>query len=165
MAHAGCPSASAESGPARALLIIGFLPPDTPSLGVSACKNPMINSEGARAAPGGWSGVHELALTQSVVDLITERLGPARITAVHLEVGRLSGVLPDAVRFCFGMVTEGTALAGARLDISEPAGRAHCRDCGAEFDATDPLVLCDCGSADVELRGGQDLLVRAVEVA
>jgi hydrogenase nickel incorporation protein HypA/HybF len=110
-------------------------------------------------------GVHELAVTQSVVELITERLGPVPVTAVHLEVGRLSGVLPDAVRFCFGLVTEGTALAGARLDISEPAGRGRCRDCGAEFDVADPLVLCDCGSADVELRGGQGLLVRSVEVA
>jgi hydrogenase nickel incorporation protein HypA/HybF len=109
--------------------------------------------------------VHELALTQSVVDLISERLGPARITAVHLEVGRLSGVLPDALRFCFEMVTEGTGLAGARLDISEPAGCGRCRACGAEFDVVDPLVLCDCGSADVELRGGLDLLVRSVEVA
>jgi hydrogenase nickel incorporation protein HypA/HybF len=144
---------------------MGFLPLDTPSDGVSACKNPMINSEGAGAGPwGGWSGVHELALTQSVVDVITERLGPARVTAVHLEVGRLSGVLPDALRFCFGLVTEGTTLDGARLDISEPAGRGRCRDCGAEFDAADPLVLCDCGSADVEVRGGQDLLVRSVEV-
>lgn len=113
---------------------------------------------------GWWSGVHELALTQSVVDVITERLGPARVSAVHLEVGRLSGVLPDAMRFCFGLVTEGTTLAGARLDISEPCGRARCRDCGAEFDVDDPLVLCDCGSADVELSGGQDLLVRSVEV-
>jgi hydrogenase nickel incorporation protein HypA/HybF len=108
--------------------------------------------------------VHELALTQSVVDVITERLGPARVSAVHLEVGRLSGVFPDALRFCFGMVTEGTALAGARLDISEPAARGRCRDCGAEFEVDDPLVLCDCGSADVELHGGQDLLVRSVEV-
>ena len=109
--------------------------------------------------------MHELALTQSVVDVITERLGPARVTAVHLEVGRLSGVLPDAVRFCFGLVTEGTTLDGARLDIDEPAGHARCRDCGAEFDVADPLVLCGCGSADVEVHGGQDLLVRSVEVA
>lgn len=109
--------------------------------------------------------MHELALTQSVVDMITERLGPARIAAVHLEVGRLSGVLPDAVRFCFGLVTEGTALDGARLEITEPTGHGRCRDCGAEFAVTDPLVLCGCGSADVEVTAGQQMLVRSVEVA
>jgi hydrogenase nickel incorporation protein HypA/HybF len=108
--------------------------------------------------------VHELALTQSVVDMITDRLGPARITAVHLEVGRLSGVLPDAVRFAFEVITEGTGLAGARLAITEPPGQARCRSCGAEFDADDLLILCACGSADVEVTAGQDMLIRSVEV-
>jgi hydrogenase nickel incorporation protein HypA/HybF len=109
--------------------------------------------------------VHELALTQSVVDLVTERLGQTRVAAVQLEIGRVSGVLPDAVRFCFELVTEGTPLAGARLDISEPFGRGCCRTCGAEFDAADVLVRCGCGSADVQVTGGADVLVRSVEVA
>lgn len=108
--------------------------------------------------------VHELALTTSVIDMITERLRPVRVTAVQLEIGRLSGVLPEAVRFCFDLATEGTALAGARLDISEPAGCAHCRSCGAGFDAVDVLVVCGCGSADVEVTGGGDVLIRSVEV-
>jgi hydrogenase nickel incorporation protein HypA/HybF len=108
--------------------------------------------------------VHELALTQAVVDMITDRLGPARITAVHLEVGRLSGVLPDAVRFAFEVITEGTGLAGALLDITEPPGQGHCRSCGAVFDADDLLILCGCGSPDVEVTAGQDMLIRSVEV-
>lgn len=109
--------------------------------------------------------MHELALTQTVVDTITQRLGDSRVRAVHLEIGQVSGVLPDAVRFCFDLVTEGTTLDGARLDISEPTGRGRCRSCGAEFDVADFLVLCACGSVEVEITGGQDLLIRSVEVA
>jgi hydrogenase nickel incorporation protein HypA/HybF len=109
--------------------------------------------------------MHELAITQSVVDAIVERLGETRVAVVHLVIGRVSGVDVDAVRFCFDLVAEGTIVAGARLEISEPPGHARCRACGAEFDVDDLLLLCRCGSADVELRTGQELMVRAVEVA
>jgi hydrogenase nickel incorporation protein HypA/HybF len=109
--------------------------------------------------------MHELAISQSVVDAVLERTGDARVTVLRLDVGRLSGVVPDALRFCFDLVVEGTPLEGARLLIDEPAGRAHCRDCGADFGIDVPILLCPCGSADVQVTAGSDLLVRSVEVA
>ena len=108
--------------------------------------------------------MHELAITQSVVEAVAERVGPARVTAVHLTVGRVSGIDVEAIRFCFDLVAEGTVAEGARLEISEPAGRARCRRCGADFAVDDLVLLCPCGSVDVELNQGQELLVRAVEV-
>jgi hydrogenase nickel incorporation protein HypA/HybF len=109
--------------------------------------------------------MHELAISQSVVDAVLERTGSARVTELRLDVGRLSGVVPDALRFCFELVTEGTPLEGAVLRIGEPPGRASCRSCGADFGLDDLVLLCPCGSADVDVTGGRDLLVRSVEVA
>jgi hydrogenase nickel incorporation protein HypA/HybF len=109
--------------------------------------------------------MHELAITQGIVDAIVERLGDTRVTAVRVRIGRVSGVVPDAVRFCFDLVAEGTPVEGARLEIDEPAGRARCRDCTAEFAVEDLVLLCPCGSADVDLIGGQELAISSVEVA
>jgi hydrogenase nickel incorporation protein HypA/HybF len=109
--------------------------------------------------------MHELAIAQSVVDGVTERLGDTPVGVVHLVIGRLSGVDVAALGFCFDLAAEGTTVEGARLDIDEPAGRARCRACGAEFAADDLLPMCRCGSVDVELCRGQELLVRSVEVA
>ncbi|MCU1613377.1 MAG: hypA [Frankiales bacterium] len=109
--------------------------------------------------------MHELAISQSVVDAVLARTGDAQVTLLRLDVGRLSGVVPDALRFCFDLVVEGTSLEGARLLIDEPPGLGHCRDCGADFGLDVPILLCPCGSADVEVTGGRDLLVRSVEVA
>ena len=109
--------------------------------------------------------MHELAVAQGVIDTIVDRLGDARVTAVHLQIGQVCGVLPDALRFCFDLVAEGTPVEGARLQISEPAGEARCRTCGTEFTCTGLILLCDCGSADVELHRGHELLISAVEVA
>ena len=108
--------------------------------------------------------MHEMAITQSVVEAICERMGDAPIRRVCLEIGTLSGVVADSVRFCFELVTEGTTLEGASLEIIQPSGRARCRDCGAEFALNDLLELCACGSANRELLAGEELRIREVEV-
>ena len=54
--------------------------------------------------------MHELAIVESVIDACAERSGGARVTRVVLEIGKLSCVMPDAVRFCFELATEGTPL-------------------------------------------------------
>jgi hydrogenase nickel incorporation protein HypA/HybF len=109
--------------------------------------------------------MHELAITQSVVDAVTERTGTAPVTVVRLRVGRLAGVVPDAMQFCFELVTAGTPLEGAELEIEEPEGRGRCRTCGAEFPLPDLVLLCDCGSADVEILAGRELAIASVVLA
>jgi hydrogenase nickel incorporation protein HypA/HybF len=109
--------------------------------------------------------MHELSITQSVVDAVTERTGSAAVVSVRLRVGRLSGVVPDAMRFCFDLVTAGTPLDGAALEIEQTEGRARCRACAAEFVLPDPILLCDCGSADVDVLAGRELAVASVVLA
>jgi hydrogenase nickel incorporation protein HypA/HybF len=108
--------------------------------------------------------VHELALTQSVVDLVAERTRGRRVLSVRVEVGLMSGVVPDAMLFAFDLATAGTPLEGAILDIEERAGRIRCHDCGAESASPDLLLLCPCGSADVEVVAGRELRVVSVEL-
>jgi hydrogenase nickel incorporation protein HypA/HybF len=108
--------------------------------------------------------MHELAITQSVVDAVLERTGDRRVVLVRLTIGRLSGVVADSLRFCFELIAEGTALEGARLEIDEPTGMAHCRTCETDFPIADLLLLCDCGSSEVELKTGRELQVSSVEV-
>ena len=100
-----------------------------------------------------------------MVDTVTQRLPGARITSVHLEIGALSGVVADSIRFCFDLATEGTGLEGATLEITEPPAQCWCRSCGAEFRPDPPIVLCPCGSADVAVLGGEELKILSVRVA
>jgi hydrogenase nickel incorporation protein HypA/HybF len=109
--------------------------------------------------------VHELALTESVVEAVAERLPGAKVTCVRLDIGALSGVVADSVLFCFDLVTEGTNLEGARLEISHTPGRGKCRSCGAEFEPGGALLLCPCGSADVAVLSGQEFTIASVQVA
>jgi hydrogenase nickel incorporation protein HypA/HybF len=108
--------------------------------------------------------MHELSITQSVVDAIVAKLEGATVKSVRLEIGKLSGVVPDSVRFCFDVICAGTILQDATLDIVETPGRARCRDCDKEFQLDDMIVLCPCGSANVHVLAGQRLRIKSVEV-
>ena len=108
--------------------------------------------------------MHELSNTQSVVDLVADRTSGRSVVAVHVRVGRLSGVVPDAMQFCFEVASAGTPVEGARLEIEEVDGRILCHDCQLESPSDDLVLLCPCGSADVTIVSGQELTVVAVEL-
>ena len=76
--------------------------------------------------------MHELSIASGIVEICAERAGDARVTRVRLEIGQLSAVMPDAVRFCFDVCARNTVLEGAALEIVETPGRAVCRDCDGE---------------------------------
>ena len=108
--------------------------------------------------------VHELAITESMVSTVCEAVGAAKVTRVRLAIGKLSGVVPDAVSFCFDICTAGTPLEGARLEVEEIPARVRCRTCLTEGLLDDNIPLCRCGSADLDVLSGQELTIKEVEV-
>jgi hydrogenase nickel incorporation protein HypA/HybF len=116
--------------------------------------------------------MHELALVEAVIQAVEEKL-PAelgaqrgvRVVRVRLRVGPLAAVVPDAMRFCFDVCTRGTRLDGAALEIELAEVEARCRSCDARFLLASALPLCACGSADLAIERGDELLIRDVEVA
>jgi hydrogenase nickel incorporation protein HypA/HybF len=108
--------------------------------------------------------MHELAITQSVVDMVVERTAGRQVSVVRLEVGGLSGVVPDAMEFCYELLISGTPLEGSTLVIDQTRGAAHCRSCGRDFALSDLILLCPCGSAEVDVVAGRELKVRSVEL-
>ncbi|MCV7278570.1 hydrogenase maturation nickel metallochaperone HypA [Mycolicibacterium flavescens] len=109
--------------------------------------------------------MHEMAITQSVVDAVCEHAAGRRVHCVTLEVGALCAIVPDAMQFCFELATAGTVADGARLDIGVQPGAARCRTCDESFELSDPILLCPCGSADVEVTAGRDLKILSMEVS
>lgn len=108
--------------------------------------------------------MHELALTSAIVEMAEEAAAGARVVRVTLVIGRLSGAMPEAIRFCFDEVARGTAVEGAALAIIEPEGRARCEACGAEFTTPDLLTACECGSLAMTRLAGDELTIDSIEV-
>lgn len=108
--------------------------------------------------------MHELGITRNIVSIVEEAAKGRRVRRVTLDVGRLAGVMPDALAFCFDVVSKGTALEGALLDIRQIAGRCRCLDCGVEFETLTLYQPCACGSRRLERLAGEELKIREMEL-
>jgi hydrogenase nickel incorporation protein HypA/HybF len=108
--------------------------------------------------------MHELSITRNVVAIAVDAAHGRKVLGVTLAIGKRSGVLADAVAFCFDTVVEGTALEGAKLHIIEPKARGTCRDCGTAFVVADLVAICGCGSRSVQCEGGDELLIKSIEI-
>ena len=109
--------------------------------------------------------MHELSIANSVVEICAEQAHGARVRRVTLEIGRLSAVMPDAIRFCFDVCAKDTLVEGAALDIIETPGLARCTACGTEMEVSEPFGRCGCGSEILEMISGQQLRIKQMEVA
>ena len=109
--------------------------------------------------------MHELGITQNVVAIIAEHAKGRAVSRVVLEIGSFSGVMPDALEFCFDVAAKGTPLDGAVLEIRRIEARAHCRACGAEFTQSTLFSPCRCGSHAVERLSGEELKIKEYELA
>ncbi len=113
--------------------------------------------------------MHELSIATSMIEMATEeaaRHGGARVVAVHLKLGRLAGVVKDALLFSWDVACEDTPLAGARLVIEESPVVVHCPTCRADQTLTAAqwlaCPLCDTPTPDI-VRGNE-LEVVALEI-
>jgi hydrogenase nickel incorporation protein HypA/HybF len=110
--------------------------------------------------------MHEMALSESIVDLVTgcaRREGMNRVAAVTVEIGAGAAVDTGALAFCFPIVAEGTVVEGAALRISHVPLRAVCNACGDPYRPEDLASVCPvCRSADRRITDGRQM--RVVEV-
>jgi hydrogenase nickel incorporation protein HypA/HybF len=109
--------------------------------------------------------MHELSIADAIVTIARDHARGRRVTIVEVQIGHLRQVVPDALRFAFELLTNGTNLEGACLEIDHVAARVGCRSCGATGDADAfPLVCPACGAVDVDVVAGDELHVESLEL-
>ena len=112
--------------------------------------------------------MHELSIAMNVIDMVTEEAHrrQARVLAVHLRLGPLSGVVPTALAAAFELAREGTELADCRLVVEDVPITVYCPTCAAEkrAESIQSLRCCDCGTPAARVIGGQELELTALEL-
>jgi len=109
--------------------------------------------------------MHEMSITQSVVEICEAHAGGRRVTDVVLEIGALSGVVPDSIEFCFEACSKGTLLEGARLKLELVAGVGRCPGCNREHPVASLFDPCpSCGAFGISIVAGEELRVKELEL-
>jgi len=105
----------------------------------------------------------------SIVETVTESLAEypgAAVKEVRLRVGALAAVEEESLQFCFGMATEGTPVAGARLVVTRLPVVLHCTPCGkdVELAGVQSFRCPDCGAQAEGVLQGRELEIEAIEI-
>lgn len=112
--------------------------------------------------------MHELTLAEDIIHLVetsARHENASRVKTVVIEIGQLSAVDPDALRFAFDVVKRGGCARDAELSIIDIAGAGECRDCGQPSAMREIYALCPhCGSARMEATVGQEMRVKEIEI-
>jgi hydrogenase nickel incorporation protein HypA/HybF len=113
--------------------------------------------------------MHEFALMQSTLDCALKQAAAAGAGEIHelrLRVGRLSGVVPEALSFAFEALRPGTLAAGARLEIESVTAAMWCEACQREFESPEFLCECPgCGTISRQLRRGREMELVSMEIS
>lgn len=112
--------------------------------------------------------MHELSLCESMLRILRSEAAArdiARIRVVSVELGAFCCVSPEALDFCFQVMSRGTVADGARLELVKLAGQAWCMNCGETVTISERYDCCpQCGSYELQVSGGQELRIKELEV-
>jgi hydrogenase nickel incorporation protein HypA/HybF len=112
--------------------------------------------------------MHEMALAESVIQIVEEtarKNTAAGVRAVWLEIGRLSHVEPEALRFAFDVVKRDGLAQGARLEIVATDGSAWCMKCSQTVALARLGDACPrCGSYQLQVTAGDEMRVKEIEI-
>lgn len=112
--------------------------------------------------------MHELSIAMNIVEICTEeasKAGAGSVSKVELEIGTISGVIPDALEFSWDVAIKDSPLENATLKIHTVQARARCLDCNKEFELDDILNPCpSCNGFGNKILQGKELKIKAITV-
>lgn len=114
--------------------------------------------------------MHELSIAMSIIEGASQEAlnrGNARVHAVHLKLGLLSGVVKDALLFSYELACKGTSLEGSRLVIEEVPVVIYCPCCKTEETLASIQRFCCpiCGTLTPDVVSGRQLELVAIEIS
>jgi len=121
--------------------------------------------------------MHEFSMTQQIVDRVVEeakKRNAKKVVEVQLEVGKLTFLGLDQVRFCYDLLAKDTVLEGSKLLIEHKDGVAECTKCGYRgplnhkddpaYHIIIPTLQCPKCGGEVEIVGGRECTIKSVKI-
>lgn len=112
--------------------------------------------------------MHELSIAMSIVDAAVEesQRRNVKVSAVHLRLGALSGVVKDALLFSYEVACQDTPLQGSRLIVEDISVIVFCAKCQQErkLESVQLFQCPECGTPTMDIRRGKEMEIFALEV-
>ncbi|MCK9612487.1 MAG: hydrogenase maturation nickel metallochaperone HypA [Bacteroidales bacterium] len=110
--------------------------------------------------------MHELSIATSIIEFAEEfatEHKTEKIKRIELEVGQLSGVVTESLKFALELAVKDTVLESTEIIINEVTGKSICNNCNKEFENPDWYTPCPaCQSIDSEIVSGKELHIKSI---
>lgn len=109
--------------------------------------------------------MHELSLCRSIVSIVDRNRRGRPVTRVGVRVGVLRQVVPETLRYCWGIVIQATELADSELVFESMPLVVRCRVCGVETELSELRLWCPaCDARDVDIVQGEEFMVTFLDL-
>lgn len=121
--------------------------------------------------------MHEISIAGAIIDSVLDaanKNNAKKVEKVFIEVGELTALNPDQLRFIFETITKGTAAEGAKYDIATIKPLISCKKCSyngpieyyEKMHFFLPIIKCpECGNSDVDIIAGRECCVKKIKVS
>ncbi|OSY34462.1 MULTISPECIES: hydrogenase maturation nickel metallochaperone HypA [Pseudonocardia] len=109
--------------------------------------------------------MHELSICRAIVDIVDRHAEGRPVQTVHLQVGMLRQIVPATLSYCWTLVTAGSSLESATLEVEHVPATARCPTCGHTAELETQMLVCNaCASDGVEIITGEEFLITSLEL-
>jgi len=114
------------------------------------------------------TNMHEFGLMKSIVDIVYEfamKNRAEKVTKIIVDIGAISGVVPEYLSFYFEPCTKNTVMEGAQFETNLIPAIGNCNGCSSTFDLLENNFVCPaCKGESWELTSGKELNIQGIEV-
>jgi len=114
--------------------------------------------------------MHELSVALRIVETLDQEIATEPddlvVSTVAIQVGTLTGLVPEALQFSWTFATDGSTLKGSKLDIQVVDAAGYCPQCKEEQTLTNlQSMRCPvCRTPIAQITGGNEMEILTVEV-
>jgi len=112
--------------------------------------------------------MHEMSVAINIIEIASAEAAKHNsniVTGVEVEIGQLSGIEIDSLKFSFDIAKKNTPLQKANTKFILISAEAICKDCNNKFLIDDFIDSCPhCNNYDLEIIKGKELKVRSINI-
>lgn len=111
--------------------------------------------------------MHELGILSSMLKTIDQIMIDESLTHIEkivLQVGEISGIIPEFITECFPAATYKTKYEDTKLEMEVIPGVVRCKDCGKEFNGREFFLKCpECGGENLIPLSGREFIIKEIQ--
>jgi hydrogenase nickel incorporation protein HypA/HybF len=113
--------------------------------------------------------MHEIGIMESTLEIAIDnaiKQNARCINKLTMRIGKLSGIVPEALEFAFEVVTAGTIAENATLEMELIAVICYCDCCQQEFQPDDWFFQCPtCDQFSNQIIQGKEIELLSLEIS